>query len=98
MPSLAEIKDMLKNAEAEAEKAIGSMFAPEDEKAPAEEPSAPTAAVLEPARAQQMLRELDAEPVFVSEKPYGLVDGIQGVKYQQDGAYFNNLRQFVRKG
>lgn len=38
-----------------------------------------------------------ADPVFDGGKSYGQVEGLAGIKYQQAGAYFNSLRQFVRK-
>lgn len=81
MPSLKEIKDMLKRAEQEAEAAVDSMLGVAQ--APVSEP------VSEPVEA--------TEPVFVTERPYGQVDGIPGVKYQQDGEYFDSQRKFVRK-
>jgi hypothetical protein len=86
MPTLKEIKDMLVKAEQEAESAIESVFEEKTETSvtgPAPEvPEAGTPGV---------------EPVFVTEKPYGQVDGIPGVKYQQDGEYFDSQRKFVRR-
>ncbi len=84
MPTLKEIKDMLVKAEQEAESAIEAVFEGKV--------AAPLAAANLKAEGIEA-----AEPVFVTEKAYGQVDGIPGVKYQQDGEYFDSQRQFVRK-
>ena len=76
MPTMKELKAMLKKVEADGEAAIEELF---EGKPEASEPVVPE------------------EPVFVSERPFGLVDGIAGVKYQQDGEYFDSQRKFVRK-
>lgn len=92
MPTLKEIKEMLVKAEQEAEQAIESVFESKTEStetAPVETPPvAPESAAPAPS---------PSDPVFVSEKAYGVVDGIPGVKYQQDGEYFDSQRKFVRK-
>ena len=88
MPTLKEIKDMLVKAEQEAEQAIESVFE-------SKEPVAVTTQVA--AEPVAVTTQVAAEPVFVTEKAYGQVDGIPGVKYQQDGEYFDSQRKFVRK-
>ena len=89
MPTLKELKDMLKKAEAEVEAEVESLF---EDPGKAE---APKAAVKTETVAEAPASVV--EPMFNGNRPYGLVDGIPGVKYQQDGAYFNNVRKFVRK-
>ena len=88
MPTLKELKDMLQKVEAEGEAAIERLFEGE---APSIDPQ------VEEETAAAVAAPEVADPVFVSEKPYGFVDGIPGVKYQQGGEYFDNRRKFVRK-
>jgi hypothetical protein len=83
VPTLKDLKNILTGAEAEIEKDVEKLFG----EAPAIAPE--VVSIVESPQVQI--------PIFDVSKPYGQVDGIQGVKYQQDGAYFNNLRQFVRK-
>jgi hypothetical protein len=89
MPTLKELKNMLKAAESAVEAEVESLFEEQD-KVEAPKAAVKTEAAPDPA-------PVSAEPVFEGNKPYGLVDGIPGVKYQQGGAYFNNVRKFVRK-
>jgi hypothetical protein len=92
MPTLKEIKDMLKEAEAKVEAGVESLF-----QAPVDPVDPQVAAETQVVTEEPAPATVD-EPVFDSGKPFGWVDGVQGVKYQQDGAYFNSQRKFVRKG
>ncbi len=92
MPTLKEIKDMLVKAEKEAEAAVESALGVTPEAPPVDDAHVAVGSSLfsDPA----VLKE---EPVFVTEKAYGQVDGIPGVRYQQDGEYFDSQRKFVRR-
>jgi len=91
MPTLHEIKEMLKKAELEAEAAVESALGIHPVGTADAAPPAAPEATPEPAPA------VATEPVFITEEPYGIVDGVPGVKYQQFGEYFDSQRKFVRK-
>lgn len=89
MPTLQELKDMLIKAEHEAVAGIEHALGLETEDLV---PAATAVAVETPAE-----KAAAADPVWSSETPYGIVDGVPGVKYQQHGAYFSSQFKFVSK-